>query len=120
MQKQNVSTKAELSHKMQMILIYICCAVYTIAYIGRYSYTANGVPIMKYYAVNKDEFALATTFFFFAYGAGQILNGILCRRYNMKFMIAGALLVSALINGAVFFGLPFKKKRSVMLYPYNE
>lgn len=115
MQKQNVSTKVELSHKMQMILIYICCAVYTIAYIGRYSYTANGVPIMKYYAVNKDEFALATTFFFFAYGAGQILNGILCRRYNMKFMIAGALLVSALINGAVFFGLPFKYIKYVWL-----
>ena len=107
MQKQNTEQKLELSHKSQMILILICWAVYTVAYIGRYSYTANGVPIMKYYAVNKDEFALATTFFFFAYGAGQILNGIFCRRYPMRFMIAGALILSALINGAVFFGLPF-------------
>ena len=108
MQNKNENIKTELSNKAQYILIFLCWAVYTVGYIGRYSYTANGVPIMKFYAVNKDEFALATTFFFFAYGAGQILNGIFCRRYNMKYMIAGALLVSAIINGLVFFGLPFK------------
>ncbi len=107
MQNQNTDAKIELTHKAQYILIFLCWAVYTVAYFGRYSYTANGVPIMKYFSVNKDEFALATTFFFFAYGAGQILNGILCRRYNMKCMIAGALVISSLINGLVFFGLPF-------------
>jgi len=98
-----------------MILIFICCAVYTIAYIGRYSYTANSIPIIEYYKVNKDEFSLATTFFFFAYGAGQILNGIFCRRYNMRFTIAGALILSAVINGLVFFGLPFKFIKYVWL-----
>lgn len=105
--QKSTDNKIELSHKAQFILIFLCWAVYTVAYFGRYSYTANGVPIMKYFSVNKDEFALATTFFFFAYGAGQILNGILCRRYNMKYMIAGALVISAIINGLVFFGLPF-------------
>ena len=84
MQQQTADRKVELSSKMQFILIFLCWAVYTVAYIGRYSYTANGVPIMKYFEVNKDEFALATTFFFFAYGAGQILNGLLCRKYPMK------------------------------------
>jgi OPA family glycerol-3-phosphate transporter-like MFS transporter len=107
MQKEGTERKVALSNKAQFILIFLCWAVYTVAYVGRYSYTANGVPIMKYFQVNKDEFALATTFFFFAYGVGQILNGILCRRYNMKFMIAGALAVSAVINGLVFFGIPF-------------
>ena len=108
MQQQTTDRRVELSNKTQFILIFLCWAVYTVAYIGRYSYTANGVPIMKYFSVNKDEFALATTFFFFAYGVGQILNGIFCRRYPMKYMISGALLLAALINGLVFFGLPFK------------
>ena len=108
MQKQSLDTKIKLSYKAQYILIFLCWAVYTVAYIGRYSYTANVVPIMKFYTINEYEFSLATTFFFFAYGAGQILNGIFCRRYNMKYMIAGALSVSAIINGLVFFGLPFE------------
>lgn len=107
MDKQNTDNKVELTHKSQIILIIMCWAVYTIAYIGRYTYTSNVGPITKFYGVDKDEFGLATTFFFFAYGAGQILNGIFCRRYNMRYMISGALVVSGLINGAVFFGLPF-------------
>ncbi len=108
MEQQTADSKVTLSSKTQFLLIFLCWAVYTVAYVGRYSYTANGVPIMKYFSVNKDEFALATTFFFFAYGAGQILNGIFCRRYPMKWMIAGSLLLSAVINGLVFFGLPFQ------------
>lgn len=99
--------KIELSHKTQMLLIILCWAVYTIAYLGRYSYTSNSLPIQKFYGVEKDEFSLATTFFFFAYGAGQIVNGLLCRRYNMRYMIFGALTISAIINFSVFLGLPF-------------
>lgn len=107
MNKKSEDKKIELSVKSQLVLILICWAVYTVAYVGRYSYTANGVPIMKFYKVNEDEFALATTFFFFAYGIGQILNGLLCRKYNMRFIIFGALMLSLVINAAVFFGLPF-------------
>ena len=99
--------KIELSHKTQMLLIILCWAVYTLAYLGRYSYTSNSLPIQKFYGVEKDEFSLATTFFFFAYGAGQIINGLLCRRYNMRYMIFGALTISAIINFSVFLGLPF-------------
>ena len=115
MDEQNTGNKVELSHKSQLILIIMCWAVYTIAYIGRYTYTANGVPIMKYFSVNKEEFGLATTFFFFAYGAGQIINGIFCRKYNMRFMVSGALVVSGIINGAVFFGLPFSYIKYIWL-----
>ena len=107
--------KIELKPKTQLLLIILCWAVYTIAYLGRYSYTSNSIPIQKFYGVGKDEFALATTFFFFAYGAGQILNGIFCRRYNMRFMIFGSLAVSAVINIAVFFGLPFRFIKYVWL-----
>lgn len=96
-----------VSRKKQISLIVLCWAVYTIAYLGRYSYTSNGVPIQKFYEVSKEEFSLATTFFFFAYGAGQIINGLFCRKYNMRFLIFGAMILSSLINVSVFFGIPF-------------
>ena len=97
----------KLSNKKQITLIIICWAIYTVAYLGRYSYTSNGVPIKRFYEVSSDEFSLATTFFFFAYGAGQILNGLLCRKYNMRFMLFGALVISSAINLSVYLGLPF-------------
>lgn len=58
---------------------------------------------MEYYKVSHADAGLVSTMFFFAYGAGQIINGILCRKYNARFIITFSLLVSAAINLAVFF-----------------
>ena len=44
---------------------------------------------------------MVSTFFFFAYGAGQVVNGILCKKYNIKWMVFISLIVSASINFAV-------------------
>lgn len=58
---------------------------------------------MEYYKVSHADAGLVSTMLFFAYGAGQIINGILCRKYNARFIITFSLLVSAAINLAVFF-----------------
>lgn len=58
---------------------------------------------MEHYGVSHADAGLVSTMFFFAYGAGQIINGILCRKYNARFVITFSLLVSAAINLAVFF-----------------
>lgn len=62
---------------------------------------------MGHYGVSHADAGLVSTMFFFAYGAGQIINGILCRKYNARFIITFSLLVSAAINLAVFFLPPF-------------
>ena len=62
---------------------------------------------MGHYGVSHADAGLVSTMFFFAYGAGQIINGILCRKYNARFIITFSLLVSAGINMAVFFLPPF-------------
>lgn len=90
-----------------MTLIMLCWAVYTLAYLGRYSYNSNVGPIMDFYRINEVDFALPTTLFFFAYGSGQIINGLLCRHYNLKYIIPGALIISSIINISVYFGIPF-------------
>lgn len=50
---------------------------------------------------------LVGTFYFFAYGIGQVVNGLLCKRYNKKFCIAASLFVSAAVNAALFFSPAF-------------
>lgn len=94
--------------KKQKILILLCCLVYSFAYVGRYSYNANIAPIMDFYGVTRADAGLVSTFFFFAYGVGQLVNAVLCRFYNKKYIIAGALLISAVINLVLFFRPPFE------------
>lgn len=93
--------------RKQQILIVIACLVYSFAYTGRYSYNANIAPIMAFYNVTRAEAGLTATFFFFAYGAGQLIHAIFCRFYPRKYIIPGVLGVSAILNIAVFCGVPF-------------
>ena len=93
--------------RKQQILIVIACLVYSFAYTGRYSYNANIAPIMALYNVTRAEAGLTGTFFFFAYGAGQLIHAIFCRFYPRKYIIPGVLGVSAILNIAVFCGVPF-------------
>ena len=96
-----------ISRRKQGILIVLCCLTYGFAYVGRYSYNANIAPIMDFYGVTRAEAGLVGTFFFFAYGVGQLLNALFCKYYNKKYIIPGALLISAGINIVLFFCPPF-------------
>ncbi len=87
--------------------IFLCWLSYTCAYLGRYSYSSNITAVIDTFGVNHSEAGLVTTLFFFAYGIGQIVNGLLCKRYNKRIMIAVALIISAAANTAIFIGVPF-------------
>ena len=64
------------SNRAQNLIIILCWAVYTFAYFGRYGYNSNITPIMADYGITKADAGLVSTFFFFAYGIGQVVNGI--------------------------------------------
>lgn len=83
----------------------MCWLVYASAYLGRYSYNSNITLIESAFGVSHAESGLVTTFFFFAYGAGQVLNGIFCKRYPKRSVLSLALAGSSVINLAVFFGI---------------
>ena len=91
----------------QNTIIVFCWLIYSLAYLGRYSYNANITLIIDSYGVTKAQAGLVATFFFFAYGIGQVVNGILSSRYNKKLLFPAALIISSVINLAVFFGVPF-------------
>lgn len=98
-----------MTKRKQNMLIFLCWALYTSAYLGRYSYNSNILPISEFYNVSDTEVGLATSFFFFAYGAGQIINGLLCKFYNVKYVLSGSLIVSTIINAVIYLGfLPFE------------
>ena len=80
------------------LLIFLGWIMYMISYLGKVNYSANITQIIDYYQVTKSEAGMVPTFFFFSYGIGQVINGIFCKKYNIKWMIFCSLIISAIIN----------------------
>lgn len=83
------------------LIIFICWLVYTCSYVGKLGYSANIVQIEACYGISHAQAGIVGTFFFFAYGGGQIANGIFCKKYNVKYAVFFALLISAICNLSV-------------------
>ncbi len=87
-----------LRNKKSDFLIFLCWAAYTCAYVARLNYNASMVEILSQLGTTKEEAGLVSSFFFFAYGAGQLVNGLLSKRYNTRYSVAVALAGSCIIN----------------------
>lgn len=79
-------------------IIFICWLAYTAAYVGRLNFNASIVAIISDLGVTKADAGLVSSCFFFAYGAGQLINGILSKKYNAKIMIFLSLVFSSVFN----------------------
>lgn len=79
-------------------LIWLCWLAYTCSYIGKVNYAANINEVMSFYGVDHAAAGLVSTFLFFSYGVGQFVNGFLCKKYNLKWIIFASLMVSGVIN----------------------
>lgn len=95
------------SAKRQNFIIILCWLLYTCSYLGKYTFNASITSVQSFYRVGEDEAGLIGSVFFFSYGAGQIINGIFCKFYNKKYVMAGAIIVSSIINLSIYFGIPF-------------
>ncbi|MDR1093877.1 MAG: MFS transporter [Clostridiales bacterium] len=84
----------------QGFLIFVCFFAYAAGYIGRLDYSAAMPAILSEFQWSKTDMGIIASAFFFCYGAGQFVNGILVGRYNVRLTVSGALLVSAALNGA--------------------
>ena len=92
---------SKTNKRTQTVVILLCWAAYTAAYIGRLNFNAYIEPIRDQLGASKTELGLVSSFFFFSYGAGQLIHGILSRRYNTRFSVAAALFGSAAVNVAM-------------------
>ena len=87
-----------MKKKYASYLIWLCWLVYTCSYVGKINYSANKTLVMDFYGVDKAQAGLVSTFFFFAYGVGQVVHGIFCKKYNIRWTVFGSLLISATAN----------------------
>lgn len=90
--------KAKKGRSKSFYLLLLCWLVYTCSYIGKLSYNANIIEIEEAYNVSHDLAGMISSFFFFAYGIGQVVNGFLCKRYNTKYVIFTSLIVASAMN----------------------
>lgn len=88
----------EKKNSSPIILIILCLVVYLLAYLGRYSYSSNINSIMEYFNVDKESAGLVGTYFFVSYGIGQVVHGLLCKKYNPKYIITFAVITSSIMN----------------------
>ncbi len=80
------------------LLLALCWLVYTCSLIGKVNYAANITQVESFYKISHADAGMVSTFYFFAYGAGQIFNGVFCKKYNLKYVIFGSLLLSGSVN----------------------
>ncbi|MBR4943605.1 MAG: MFS transporter, partial [Clostridia bacterium] len=97
MEKEELQKK-DTSARRSVWLIVLCWLVYTCSYIGKLGYNANVTQIETAFNVTHADAGMVSTFFFFAYGGGQIVNGLFCKKYNIRYVILGGLLVSGFCN----------------------
>ncbi len=98
MANKEVAFMKKLQVKNGGALMFLCWLVYAFSYLGKVNYAANITRVEAYFNVSHAEAGMASTFFFFAYGATQILNGIFCKKYNIRLVVFGSLLVCVLTN----------------------
>ncbi len=92
-----------LINKRYFQLIFLCFFAYMISYIGRLGYNTNIQNFIDSYQITKLEAGYASSAFFFCYGAGQLINAILCERMNSVKAVSGSLFISSLISLSLFF-----------------
>ncbi len=90
-----------LDRKRATMLILLCCFTYALAYVGRLSYGANLASIIADFGITKSEGGMVSSFFFFSYAAGQLINTVMARYYKPKQVVACAMAISALCNLSV-------------------
>ena len=87
-----------LTKKHSGLLIFGCWLIYTAAYVGRLDYSASMVEIIDALGITNDQGGTVYSCFALAYGIGQLVNGLLCKHYNPKYVITGALCGTATVN----------------------
>ena len=82
-------------------LVFTAWLAYTIAYVGRLNYSASIVEIISQTGAGKEAAGAVSSFFYAAYGAGQLINGILSKKYAPRISVTVALIGSAASNFAM-------------------
>ena len=87
-----------LNRKNATFLILLSCLTYSTAYIGRLCYGANLSLIRGEFRVDQAIAGTVSSFYFFSYAAGQLINAFIAKYCNPKYTVTIAMIVSSLCN----------------------
>lgn len=79
-------------------LFFLCWAAYFTSYIGRLNYSSAMTAMIQEEILAKSQAGFISMAYFFAYGIGQLCNGLLGDRIHPGRMIFTGLSVAALMN----------------------
>lgn len=96
-----IQQKKIQSKKMQSMLFWLCWIVYFSTYLGRLNYSASLTEIIRVEGFDKGAAGLIGTAFFFSYGFGQLISGILGDKLKPHKMILVGVLGSGICNVAM-------------------
>ena len=82
-------------------LLILCWTVFTFSFLGQLSYASTSTQIEGYFSVGHAETGAVMSFFYLAYGVGHVVNGLLCKKYPLRYVIFGAMAVTGLANFAI-------------------
>ncbi len=96
-----IQQKKIQSEKMQSMLFWLCWIAYFSTYLGRLNYSASLTEIIRAEGFDKGAAGLIGTAFFFSYGFGQLISGILGDKLKPHKMILAGILGSGICNVAM-------------------
>lgn len=80
---------------------------YGLFYVCRLSLNVVKKPIVDAGYLTETELGIIGSALFFSYAIGKFVNGFLADRVNVRYLMAGGLLVAALVNFILGFAVPF-------------
>ena len=80
------------------LLLFTCFLVYTVSYFGKYSYSANILNVISDLQITKAYAGYVSSAFFFCYGIGQFINGIICKRLDSRRIVTLSMCLFAIIT----------------------
>ena len=81
-----------------MILFILCWLVNAVSYIGRLNYSSAMADMIQEEMLVKSQAGFISMVYFFAYGIGQLCNGILGDRISPEKLVFTGLSMAALMN----------------------
>ena len=80
---------------------------YGLFYVCRLSLNVVKKPIVDAGYLTESELGIIGSALFFSYAVGKFVNGFLADRVNVRYFMAGGLLVASAVNFALGFAVPF-------------
>lgn len=85
-------------NRTAMFLFLLCWSAYFTSYIGRLNYSSAMTAMIQEEILTKSQAGFISMVYFFAYGIGQLCNGLLGDRMHPGKMIFTGLSIAALMN----------------------